>query len=73
MDIFAFCIRRPVFATVLSLILMLLGVGLDFGDHRFGNFIGQAAAHAGNAVTHVAGGGIGIDFRTEPDRDASSL
>ena len=26
MDIFEFCIRRPVFATVLSLILMLLGL-----------------------------------------------
>ena len=24
-----FCIRRPVFATVLSLILILVGVGLD--------------------------------------------
>ena len=42
-----------------------LGVGLDLGDDRLVDLLGQAPAHAADPVAHVGGGG-------SPDR-ASSL
>ena len=50
-----------------------LRVGLDLGDGRLLDLVRQAAAHAADAVAHVAGGHVGIDVGAEADGDAAGL
>ena len=50
-----------------------LRVRLDLGDGRLLHLDRQAAAHAADAVAHVAGGHVGIDIGVEADGDAAGL
>ena len=50
-----------------------LGVGLDLGDDRLLDLVGQPAAHPGDAVAHVVGGGVGVAVEPEARGDLAPL
>ena len=49
------------------------GVGLDLGDHRLVDRVGQLGAHARDLVAHLGGGGVGILLEPEAHRDLALL
>ncbi len=50
-----------------------VGVGLDLGDDRLVDRVGQLAARARHLVADVGGGGIRIALQREPDVDVAAL
>ena len=48
------------------------GIGLDLGDHRLVDGLGQAAAHAGHAVAHLGRRGVRVLAELEAHRDLAA-